>query len=59
MSELQDLNDTIDKQDNKIQQLATALAVIQSEAERIQAGHGNVGHLVRCIHVQVNSTMKP
>ena len=41
----------------KIEQLASALAVIQSEAERIQGGNGHVGHLIRCIHVQVNGAM--
>ena len=47
----------MDEASDKIAELEEALTVIKAEAERIQGGNGNLQHLIRCIHVQVNGAL--
>jgi hypothetical protein len=42
---------------NEIERLRAALATIKNEAYRVQDGDGNLLHLIRCIHVNVNSAI--
>jgi len=42
---------------DEIDRLREALSTIKSEVERIQGGNGNLTHLIRCIHVQVNEAL--